>query len=598
MQPKKTVEISVDLSDYRAHLFKITMLLSGALQNQKLSLPVWTPGSYMVREFAQHIISLKAYENDQVITQKKINKNTFELGNCSDNVLVYYQVYGFDSSIRAAFIDNEQAFFNGTALFLRPHGLDDAQYSLKLILPKEKLFDWQIATAMTPTNSNNKAIKTYQAESYEELVDYPFQVSDMKRLEFTVCNVFFEMVLVGDIRVFDESRLVRDLKNLLENQTQFFGGLAPFSKYLFIARFEEGGHGGLEHRNSAMLLASPYSLPKIGLEEPDSNYRNFLSLCSHEYFHAWNIKRLKPHNFLKLDFDNEVYTTMLWIFEGVTSYYDDLLVRRAGLIPVKQYLDLLGKNYSKLLRNQGRFVQSVAEASFDAWIKFYRQNENSPNVLVSYYLNGAFIALYLDLLIRIKSNHEISLDDIIHIAFEKFGNNRNFHEEDFFVLLKDLGKIDADKIKKDHIYGAHELPLKEILENFGINLWLEPDDTYIEDKIKMSTFLGVKLRFDDKNGVIISFVEKDGPFMLSGMSPGDEILAINNIRLDSSNISDLLASLKTGEAVEILFVRKKIVRKSQILPIELPKRACKFLLKENMDHKAKQCLEKWLGALE
>jgi predicted metalloprotease with PDZ domain len=591
---KNSVHISVDMSNNCAHLFNVTMVIDNAAINQTLLMPVWTPGSYMVREFAQHIVSISAEQNGQPILVAKTNKNTFMVENTHNNITITYQVYGFDTSIRAAYLDDRQGFFNGAALFLRPSGLEDARFFLTVIRPPHRNWaDAQVASNLKPLDTDMCGFGTYVAESYESLIDHPFQISTMKRLSFNAAGIPHEMVLVGDVRPFDEERLTKDLSRLCETQVALFNG-APFSSYLFIARFEEGGHGGLEHNNSTMLLSSPYCLPKKGLGEADTHYRNFLSLCSHEYFHAWNVKKLKPKNFVRYNLDQECYTTMLWIFEGITSYYDDLLVRRAGLMSVPAYLDLMGKNYTRLLKNKGRAVQSLAESSFDAWIKFYRQNENSLNSSVSYYLKGSFVALYLDLTIRHQSGHALSLDEVMRSALKKYGGDVGLVEQDFFATLREFG-VETERFKKDYVYGTCELELGPLLDKFGVSFSVVRDEFCLDEKIKMSAFLGMKLKFDDNDRGVVGHVEQDAPAMRAGLCPFDEIIAVNKTRLDSHNASDLLGLVTTESPVEILYSRKKSIRHTLVTPAELPVRVSKFSLKTAATEQEQVGLVRWLN---
>lgn len=587
-----TVHISVDLSQRHAHLFTVTMMLDNAAPDQMLSMPVWTPGSYMVREFAQHVVSISAQEQGRPIAIEKTNKNTFMAKNSHQQLVITYQVYGFDSSIRAAYIDDRQAFFNGTALFLRPHGMDEARYLVSITAP-QGWSEAEVASNLNKLDTDVHGFGTYEADSYESLVDHPVQISSMRRLRFMAADIPHEIVLVGDVRAFDEERLVKDLASLCTSHIDLFEGYAPFSSYLFIARFEEGGYGGLEHQSSTMLLASPYCLPKKGLQDADTNYRNFLSLCSHEYYHAWNVKKLRPHNLIRYNFDTECYTTMLWLFEGITSYYDDLQVRRSGLMSVSAYLDIMGKNYTKLLKNKGRTVQCLADASFDAWIKFYRPHENSQNTSVSYYLKGSFVALYLDLMIRHRSNNAVSLDTIMKRALSTYGVS-GVSEANFFALMAETG-IDADTFKKDYIYGTRELDLGPVLDKFGITLSLGKDELSLDDKTKMSAFLGIKVKFNDNGAAIISSVEQDGPGMRAGLCPYDEIIALNNTRLDSDNASDLFASVAAGEAVRLTYARKRSMRDAVLNALELPVRVCKLSLKSAINSQEREALASWLS---
>lgn len=567
--------------DHHAHFFNVSLHVKRARPRQRFSLPCWTPGSYMIREFAQHIVSIEALENDELVPINKISKNAFEVLNQGGNITLKYKVYAFDSSIRAAFIDDLQAFFNGTALFLCPQGLEDASYTLMVPRPVgAKFSSWQVATGMQPQDLDNDGFGQYIAQSYEELIDFPFQISPMKRLNFMVNDIPHEIALVGDVRSFDEQRLVQDLSMLCKEHISFFKE-APFNKYLFIARFEEVGAGGLEHRNSSMLLASPNGLPKCGQREPDSNYRGFLGLCSHEYFHAWNIKRLKPLEFVNLNLDHECYTSLLWLFEGITSYYDDLLLLKAGLISIESYLELMSKNYSRYLKTPGRQMQSVAEASFDAWIKFYRPHENSLNTTISYYLKGSLIAMMLDMSIRLNTQSKYSLDDVMQRAYELYGHGRGVNEDEFLLLLSEIGHIDIDEFKAKYLYGVLELPLNNLWSEFGIDCEITNDETPLDDRTKMSCSLGMKIRFDDQRA-FISFVEKDGAAMEAGLSPQDELIAVDNIRLDQNSLSELMGSLIASKAVSLLISRKKQIKTYEVIPKSLAKNVCKLSLKKNV----------------
>jgi predicted metalloprotease with PDZ domain len=589
---QRPIKISVDLSQYKAHIFNVSIHLSAAKANQQLSMPVWTPGSYMVREFAQHIIGIKAFEAGRELAVKKINKNTFELENAGADVAINYQVYGFDSSIRAAFIDDQQAFFNGTALFLQPAGLSHEKYLLTINALNDQ--KWQVATAMPKVDVDKAGFGSYSASSYEELVDYPFQISAMQRLSFTSATIPHEIVLVGDVRAFDEKRLSSDLSRLCGEHIALFGK-APFKEYLFIARFEEGGYGGLEHRNSTMLLSSPIVLPKVGLVEPDANYRSFLALCSHEYFHAWNVKAIKPKSFVPYDFEGENYTNMLWIFEGITSYYDDLMVRKAGLISRESYLELLAKSLTRLKRNYGRRLQSVCDASLDAWIKFYRPNENTPNVTTSYYLKGSIIALYLDLKIRSETKGQRSLDDVMRAVFGEFGDGRGISENEWLAHLSKIGGIDSDEFKDRFLVGVEEVPVEELLKEIGVESKLEPDDTFVDDKTRSYAHVGFKFRFDDNERALITMVEMQGPAMEAGLSPNDEILALNDIRLDQTNWPDLAMLFKPSESVQVLYARKKRLYGTSLVPVPLPLNQYKLSFSSKGEEIQKMAQGDWLG---
>lgn len=596
IQNKNTLSYKVNLAHYNAHFFEVTLEMSHAKNNQKLSLPVWTPGSYMVREFAQHIVKLEAFENNKKIFVEKINKNTFVLGNTNSNVSVKYLVYGFDSSIRAAYIDHQQAFFNGTALFLRPHDLDFS-YLLTIIKPEDKnMTQWHVATSLSKVDVDEQGFGVYEACDYDTLVDCPVQISAMKKICFDVHKVKHEMVLVSDVRNFCEKRLVNDLQKLCSEYSKLFGEKLPFNNYLFISRFEEGGFGGLEHKNSSMLLCNPYSLPKNETDEPDEKYRHFLSLCSHEYFHLYNVKRLKPKELCPYNYEEESYTKLLWLFEGITAYYDDYMVKRSGLTSAQCYFNVLAKHITTFLKNPGRKMQSLADSSFDAWIKFYRPHENSFNTNVSYYLKGGLVALYLDLSIRIMSNHEKSLDDVMRFCFTHYGDEKGITEEQFFSVLQEIGKLDPDKIKQDFIHGFKEIPFAETFSSFGLKIEFFHDDLLKSSHHKYHYDTGMKLEFKKQVASVLS-VEIDSPAMKAGICPGDEIVAVESVRLDHDNYNDLFLHIYSNEALKILCSRKKRLFETCVVPREKPLVYCSIGPKKDITQSEKVALEKWVGAM-
>ncbi len=588
MVKDKVIQFSIDLNQCQKHLFKVSLLLDSALPNQIFSMPVWAPGSYMVREFSQHIIEINAYSENKIIKIDKINKNTFITNNNNNNLQINYSIYAFDSSIRAAFIDDLQAFFNGTSLFLRPHDLLDLKYKINILKPDDKkFFNWQVATALTSINIDEQGFGTYQALDYDTLVDCPVQISPMKRLKFKACDTEHEIVLVSDVRDFSETRLKKDLVLLCESQIKIFGDTPPFKNYLFIARFEEGGFGGLEHMNSSMLLCNPYALPNDEVSEPDINYRSFLSLCSHEYFHAYNVKRIKPIEFCPYNYEEESYTKMLWLFEGFTAYYDDLMVKKASLISTESYLNLLAKNISNLLKNPGRKMQNLAESSFDAWVKFYRPHENSHNTNISYYLKGSLLALFIDLSIRINTEHRKSLDDVMNYCFLNYGNQTGISEEIFLSVLEKIGLINIQELKQDFIYGLKELPLSNILDKFGIETIFS-----IEDE-SVSSSLGLKIKFDNQKAFIQS-IDYNLPAINACLSPNDEIISINKIRIDEKNYHDMLVSLKPEQQIEILYARKKQVFSTVLTTAYKPQDSCKLVIKKSISPEEKYALGQWL----
>lgn len=592
MNANATVLFSVSFAEANAHIIGVSIELS-AQARQKFSLPVWTPGSYMVREFSQHIVSIKATQGERSIAVRKIDKNTFVVDNEPGHLVVEYQVYAYDSSIRASFIDNTQAFFNGTTLFLRPHDFDSSP--CRLTIAKENS-TWNVATALTALHIDQNGFGTYHANNYDELVDCPVQVSPMERLSFQANGIPHEIVLVGDVRPFNRERLQRDLTLLCENILRIFPGKPPFDRYLFIARFEEGGFGGLEHRSSTMLLNNPYSLPSDFVSEADAHYRSFLSLCSHEYFHAWNVKKIKPKSFVPYNYDQECYTDLLWLFEGFTAYYDDLMVCRAGLISKSSYLALLSKSLTQLMRTPGRHLQSLQDASFDAWIKFYRPHEGTPNHTISYYLKGSIFALFLDLTLRLESNNNLCLDHIMAALYEKFGDGRGVEASDFWSVLKAKCARTPEGLFEAFISGTEEIPVLPLLEKFGINFALSSEDESSPNSMrdsKKSAYFGFRHRFEHTKA-IISFVEAKSPAEEAGLSPLDEVIGINNVRFDERNATDLLNSLPSTDNCSFLINRRKKIMTLMVKPKPKPLDVVRLSIKKDIPASELCLLEGWL----
>ena len=410
-----SITYRIEVANAHAHQFRVTLTVTRPAAEQRLSLPVWIPGSYLVREFARHLSMVQGSQGGRAVPLEQIDKATW-LAHCSGRgaLRVSYLVYAFDTSVRAAFLDAERGFFNGTSVFLRVEGREAEPQRVELRgLPR----GWQVATALPAIEVDASGKGTYEAAGYDELVDHPVELGRFWRGTFKAAGVAHEFVVAGAWPDFDGERLLADTKRICETEIAFWHGKRPgknkppFTRYVFMLNTAESGHGGLEHRASTALLASRRDLPQRGNADTNDGYANLLGLISHEYFHTWNVKRLRPAEFSRYDYTRENYTELLWFFEGFTSYYDDLFVLRSGLIDAPRYLRLLGKTLTAVLGLPGRQVQSVAQASFDAWVKYYRADENTPNATISYYAKGSLVALALDLTLR-REGHG-TLDDVM-----------------------------------------------------------------------------------------------------------------------------------------------------------------------------------------
>ena len=517
----------IAIEDAHAHLFRVTLTVPQPAAQQRLSLPVWIPGSYLVREFARHLSSLSATQGARAVPIEQLDKATWQVA-CSGRsaLVVSYLVYAFDSSVRAAFLNAQRGFFNGTSVFLRVEGREAEPQRMELReLPK----GWQAATAMRAVKLDAAGRGVYEADDYDDLVDHPVELGGFWRGHFTAQGVPHQFVVAGALPDFDGERLLADARRICETEIRFWHGAKkpPQTRYVFMLNAVDDGYGGLEHRNSTALIAARRDLPQRGKPEPgplSDGYVTLLGLISHEYFHTWNVKRLKPRDFEPCDYTQENYTELLWFFEGFTSYYDDLLLRRANLIDEARYLGLLAKTISAVASMPGRKVQSVAQASFDAWVKYYRADENTPNATVNYYTKGSLVALALDLTLR-SSGQESgsgSLDAVMRLLWQRSGGAAITEADVLQALHQVAGRSMADELQA-WVHGTDELPLASLLERVGVQCKPQP--------ATLAQRLGVRVSESALTGARITHVLRGGAAERAGMSAGDEILAFDDWRL-------------------------------------------------------------------
>jgi predicted metalloprotease with PDZ domain len=542
-----------------AHQFRVTLSVPAPEAEQLLSLPVWIPGSYLVREFARHLSGLEARQGDRALPLEQRDKATW-LVRCSGRaaLTVSYRVYANDPSVRAAFLDAQRGFFNGTSVFLRVHGREREPQQLQLgTLPA----GWEVATAMTPSGAGGRR---FEAADYDELVDHPVELGRFWRGAFKAHGVPHEFVVAGALPSFDGERLLADARAICEAQIAFWHGgdgrggrpgRAPFRRYLFLLNAVDDGYGGLEHRASTALIAARRDLPRVAHAgqvgkdakrpkgaaprgAPSEGYTTLLGLISHEYFHSWNVKRLKPAELEPYDYTRENYTELLWFFEGFTSYYDDLLLRRAGLIDTPRYLKGLAKAVNQVLGTPGRAVQSLARASFDAWVKYYRPDENTVNATVSYYTKGSLVALALDLTLRAEGRG--TLDDVMRRLWsrEAVGADgaRPVSEADIAAALQEVGGRSYERELAAWVHGTDELPLREALARLGV-AWSQEPPT-------LAQRLGA--RVGENGGQLkLQAVMRGGLAEQTGLAAGDELIALDGWRLRRLDDLAVLGAFRT-----------------------------------------------------
>lgn len=555
------VEYRIRPANPGAHLFHVSCTVRDPdPAGQVFRLPAWIPGSYMIREFARNIVTLRAELDGEAWPIDKLDKHSWRAAPVPDGgvLSLYYEVYAWDLSVRAAHLDGTHGFFNGTSVFLAVEGRSDRPCLVDIERPDGAEYrDWKVATALPLARGVAGAARPYgfgwyRAADYDELIDHPVEMGSFTLGHFDAAGVTHDIVLTGRHDC-DLERLCEDLRRVCEWQIALFGAPPPMDYYAFLTMVVGEGYGGLEHRASTALLCSRAELPWKGMEGLPDGYKSFLGLCSHEYFHSWNVKRIKPAAFTPYDLTQENYTRLLWAFEGFTSYYDDLALVRSGVIAPDDYLGLLGKTVSAVLRGSGRSKQSVAESSFDAWTKYYRQDENAPNAIVSYYAKGALIALALDLQLRAGSDGRSSLDDVMRLLWQRHGQTGlGVAEEGVFDAVREtgggtLGPKLARWLKKT-VEGTDDLPLARLLKGFGIDWQAEPTTA--------APSLGVKLAAGNGECRLAS-VHDGGAAQAAGLSAGDVLIALDGLKLGSGKaLDDMLARRQPGDEVEIHAFRR------------------------------------------
>ncbi|SHH72046.1 M61 family metallopeptidase [Massilia sp. CF038] len=557
------IQYVIDPKDLAAHLFEVTIHVAApSAEGQEFALPAWIPGSYMIREFSRNIVQIRAESNGKAVALTKLDKHSWRAAPTDGPLTVIYEVYAWDLSVRAAHLDQTHGFFNGTSVCLRVLGQETLAHEVDIRRPADPAAKtWRVATSLPELGAKRYGFGTYVAADYDELIDHPVEMGDFALATFKAHGIAHDIVISGRVPNLDMARLQADLQAICETQIAFFeprSKRAPMNRYVFLTLAVGDGYGGLEHRASTALICARADLPTTATPkgaDVGEGYLKFLGLCSHEYFHTWNVKRIKPAAFAPYDLQNETYTPLLWLFEGFTSYYDDLMLVRSGIIDEAAYLKLLGKTIAGVLRGSGRTKQSVADSSFDAWGKYYRQDENAPNAIVSYYGKGSLIALMFDLTIREKTGGKKSLDDVMRALWQRYGRDfystggRGVTEAEVEALFDEISGAKLKTMFDRFVRGTAELPLAKMYAPFGIKL----EDERRSSKPSFDAGLG-----RDGNDVKLSQVHEGGAAHRAGMSAGDLLVAIDGLRVSGapSGVDALLARYKVGETVEVHAFRR------------------------------------------
>ena len=541
----------IEPKDPRAHLYEVTLDVPVPDRTgQEFRMPAWIPGSYLVRDFAKHVVSIRAACGGEPIGISKTDKSTWQADACHGPLTVVAEIYAHDLSVRGAHLDATHAYFNGPCVFLCVVGQEDVACEVDIAAPPAPLGqDWRVATSMRSKDAPRYGYGTYTASDYADLIDHPVEIGDLQIGEFDVAGIPHAIAVQGKARI-DLGRVCRDLTTVCETHHQLLGAPPDLDRYLFLLQVLETGYGGLEHRWSSSLISSRHDLPRRGQQSVTSAYRKFLGLCSHEYFHLWNVTRMKPAAFTPHRLESERYTGLLWVFEGITSYYDDLALVRSGLITETSYFELLGQTLTRVLRSRGRERQSVEESSFDAWTKFYKQDAGSPNFIVSYYAKGALVACALDLTLRRITHGNVTLDAVMRECWQRYGDTgRGMPERGLESVANELCGVSLDDFFERYVRGTADLPLERLLGGCGIRLLRRaaqgPDDnggTPAQNDQPAPPSIGAT--FAASNGcTVFRTVAIGGPAERAGVAPGDEPVALDNLRLTAQNAQNGLPTI-------------------------------------------------------
>ena len=554
------VEYRIQPVNPGAHLFGVTCTVKDPDPGgQVFRLPAWIPGSYMIREFARHIVTIRAEADGRSVALEKLDKHSWQAPPlpAGTTLVLAYEVYGWDLSVRAAHLDTTHGFFNGSSVFLAVEGRRDQPCKVVIERPEGTQYrDWRLITTLSPDNGGLGRLEDcrfgrYRAADYDELIDHPVEMGRFSLGQFEAAGVPHAVALTGRHDC-DLERLCADLAKICAWQIDLFGAPAPVERYAFLTQVVGEGYGGLEHRASTALICSRNDLPYRGMEAPSEGYKTFLGLCSHEYFHTWNVKRIKPAAFTPYDLTREQHTRLLWAFEGFTSYYDDLALVRSGVVSLEEYLGLLGKTVANAMRGSGRFKQSVAESSFDAWTKYYRQDENAPNAIVSYYVKGSLIALGLDLQLRAGSEGRCSLDDVMRLLWQQYGQSGiGVAEDGIFAAVREVGGAGLGgrlaRWLQQAVNGTEDLPLERWLKGFGVTWSAQPAAPVPS--------LGIKLAGGEGEARVVNVFD-GGPAQAAGLAAGDVLVALDGLKITARGLEERLKRRAVGDEVEIHAFRR------------------------------------------
>jgi len=569
----------VSMNNPELHLFQVSFTIDNWDQEElDIKMPVWTPGSYLVREYARHVQDFEAIngEDNEPLLWKKISKNHWQIDtDKTKNIVIHYKIYANELTVRTNHLDATHGYFNGAALFFYIPEYENIPITISVIPPHP---DWQVTTSLLKINNH-----IFSADCFDTLVDSPFEIGTQEIENFVAADKPHQWVIWGKGNV-DKNKIVKDTKAIIEKEAELFGDL-PYEDYFFLLHLSASGFGGLEHKNCCVL-----NYPRFGFRKKDK-YNRFMQLVAHEFFHLWNVKRIRPKGLETFDYSQENYTSCLWFCEGVTSYYDMLIPYRAKVYNRQYLFDLISKDISQYLSTPGRNIQPLKESSFDAWIKLYRREAYSNNNQISYYLKGQFIALFLDLLIRKNTEGKKSLDDVMAEMWMRFGVDEiGYTETELKEVIEEFAQEDLTTFWDSYLNNTQELPFNDYLNPFGLTLEAKKDK-------KAPPFLGITLQ---KEGCLekISFVDRTSPAAQVGIEAGDELLAIDGFRVTGETLRERLQDYQPNDVIALTVFHQEELQTFDVTLGEVVPANYQLKVMGEQSRSQKELFDNWLALEE
>ncbi|MEA5468220.1 M61 family metallopeptidase [Spirulina sp. 06S082] len=574
-----TLSYCVALPEPQNHLFEVTLKVENWRSDRlNLQMPVWTPGSYLVREYSRHVQDFKATTGNekQSLHVRKLEKNHWQIDTeDTTSITVYYRIYANELTVRTNHLDRTHGYFNGASLFFFIPSWENNPYQIAIALPHP---DWHVTTSLPKVEGQEN---TFIAENFDVLVDSPFEIGQQIIYNFEVLGKSHQWAIWGEGNL-HRDRLIEDTKKIIKTEAKLYGNL-PYDEYIFLLHLNNDGFGGLEHKNCCSLIYD-----RFGFRNKE-RYNRFLQLVAHEFFHLWNVKRIRPKALETFDYTRENYTTSLWFCEGATSYYDTIIPLWAKVYDRKTFFDTINKDITRYLQTPGRNVQSLSESSFDAWIKLYRRHPNSDNSQISYYLKGEMVSFLLDLRIRRKYKNERSLNDVMQIMWEKFGQEEiGYTPQQLQAVIESVAEEDLSDFFHKYLQEMGKLPFNEYLLPFGLK---------IESVLEKNPYpyLGIKTVIEEQK-TKIQFVWDHSPAAKVGIDIGDELLAIDGIRVTHDNLNERLRDYQAGDAIALTVFHQEILQTYQVILDEPEPIRYQIVQIKSSTSAAKELLEGWLNS--